>query len=138
MKLKRPPFPASSSRNVLDQFRHENATWKRILGYLIEENIILKTRLSEILQNSFAGDNEFLDKIEYFQNQFLKEDEIFGYLKLDILEQEQLLDPGIAEEPEKLAMIKRNQKKLTRELESAEKVFNTLKFEFNTYLSETL
>lgn len=138
MKLKRPPSPVSRSSQVLIQYRHENATWKRILGYLIEENIILKTRLSEILQNSTVGDNGFLDKIEYFQNQFLKEDEIFGYLKLDILEQEQLLDPDIAEEPEKLTMIKRNQKKLTKELETAEKVFNTLKFEFNTYLSETL
>lgn len=138
MKLKRPPSPVSTSSQVLVQYRHENATWKRILGYLIEENIILKTRLSEILQNSFAGDNEFLDKIEYFQNQFLKEDEIFGYLKLDILEQEQLLDPANPEESDKFPLIKRNQKKLTKELELAEKVFNTLKFEFNTYLSEIL
>lgn len=138
MKLKRPPFPVSKTNQVLVQYRHENATWKRILGYLIEENIILKTRLSEILQNITIGDNGFLDKIEYFQNQFLKEDEIFGYLKLDILEQEQLLDPDMPEDAEKLSLIKRNQKKLTKELETAEKVFNTLKFEFNTYLSETL
>ncbi|MDE3253299.1 MAG: hypothetical protein KGO92_10865 [Bacteroidota bacterium] len=138
MKLKRPPSPISRTSQVLTQYRHENATWKRILGYLIEENIILKTRLSEILQNSTIGDNGFLDKIEYFQNQFLKEDEIFGYLKLDILEQEQLLDPDYPEESDTLALIKRNQKKLTKELETAEKVFNTLKFEFNTYLSETL
>lgn len=138
MKLKRPPFPVSKTNQVLVQYRHENATWKRILGYLIEENIILKTRLSEILQNITIGDNGFLDKIEYFQNQFLKEDEIFGYLKLDILEQEQLLDPDMPEDSEKLSLIKRNQKKLTKELETAEKIFNTLKFEFNTYLSETL
>lgn len=138
MKLKRPPSPVSKSSQALDQYRHENATWKRILGYLIEENIILKTRLSEILQNSIVGDNGFLDKIEYFQNQFLKEDEIFGYLKLDISEQEQLLYPEILDDPDKLSQVKKYQKKLTKELETAEKVFNTLKFEFNTYLSETL
>ncbi len=138
MKVKRTSPPVSKTEQVLIQYRHENATWKRILGFLIEENIILKTRLSEILQNATIGDDGFLEQVEYFQNQFLKEDEIFGYLKMDISEQEQLLANGVLEDEGKLVLIKKAQIKLNKELETAEKVFNALKFEFNTYLSEIL
>ena len=127
------------SRSLPDQLLHENATWKRVLGFLTEENINLKNRLSEILQNKADCDKSFLEQVEYFQNSFLKQDEVLGFLRIEVGDQEKSLlpanFPGTAEQ---LKEIQKKQKKLRQEFESAELLFNKLKFEFNSYLSTIL
>ena len=127
------------SRSLPDQLLHENATWKRVLGFLTEENINLKNRLSEILQNKADCDKSFLEQVEYFQNSFLKQDEVLGFLRIEVGDQEKSLlpanFPGTAEQ---LKEIQNKQKKLRQEFESAELLFNKLKFEFNSYLSTIL
>lgn len=127
------------SRSLPDQLLHENATWKRVLGFLTEENINLKNRLSEILQNKADCDKSFLEQVEYFQNSFLKQDEVLGFLRIEVGDQENSLlpanFPGTAEQ---LKEIQKKQKKLRQEFESAELLFNKLKFEFNSYLSTIL
>jgi hypothetical protein len=124
--------------SLVDQFRHENDTWKRVLSFLTEENVILKNRLSEILQSKEECNNEFLEQVEYFQNYFLKQDEIIGFLRMEVSEQTVSLIEELLNNKEELKQVQKKQKQLREELENAERNFNKLKFEFNNYLSQTL
>ena len=134
---KKEPFVLNSD-SLVDQFRHENDTWKRVLSFLTEENVILKNRLSEILQSKDECNNEFLEQIEYYQNNFLKQDEIIGFLRMEVSEQTISLVEELMDNPEELKQVQKKEKQLREELENAERNFNKLKFEFNNYLSQAL
>ncbi|MEO7048846.1 MAG: hypothetical protein ABI091_26325 [Ferruginibacter sp.] len=114
-----------------DQFRHENKTWCRLLDFFKEENTILKTRLSEVLDRS--SDKEFLAMAELFQNKFIIKDEYIDELLNDINKQEDELGKTGDALPGKTLI--KHQEKLRNEMEYFEKDFNTLKNGFNKYLS---
>ena len=118
----------------LKQLQHESATWKRSLGYIIEENIHLKNRISAILKDKF--DKNLLDRIESFQNSFLKEDERISLLRNDIVEFDKLLELAEAGNPQK--EITGKLKKIRNNMVSTETQFGSLKIEFNSYLSENI
>ena len=117
-----------------DQFHHENKTWVRMLDFFKQENSFLKTRLSEVLDNS--ADKNFLALAEQFQNKFILKDEYIDELRHDINKQEM----SLKETAENAVDIKvtKHQEKLRNEMEYFEKDFNTLKNEFNKYVSTTL
>lgn len=66
------------------QFQNVLATWKQLLNARMEENILLKYKISEILKNNFNQDS--LEEIEEFQTQFIKEDELINSLRKDVSE----------------------------------------------------
>ena len=121
---------------LLSQFKNENETWKRILGYLNEENINLKNHLSEILANMTEDRNGFLERVENFNDLLLKEDEIINFLNFELNEQNKKLIRTIYNNGELTESVEKNQKKLRRDLEITEQHFNKLKFRFNSYLVE--
>ncbi len=122
--------------SILHQFRHENEAWGRVIRFLTDEYIFLKNRLSEILQKMDENDKILLERIEYFQNHFLKEDEIIGYLRMEIRDLNKLLALDSVENSEPFKEVKKKQKKLRIELEKTEQSFVKLKYEFNNYVSE--
>lgn len=71
------------------QLQHECDTLKRLLFFLKEENIALKNRLSDILKNSF--DKNLLEKAEFFQSAFIREDERMHLLRNDLAALESVL-----------------------------------------------
>lgn len=116
----------------LKQFQYETSTWKRSLGFMIDENIHLKNRLTEILKNGF--DKKLLDHLEYFQTRFIKEDERIGLIRNDVAEIDRILNIAmhgdgkiIKETDKKLANLQNN-------ISHAENQFNELKSEFSNYL----
>lgn len=66
------------------QFQDVLAMWKQLLNARMEENILLKYKISEILKNNFNQDS--LEEIEEFQTQFIKEDELINSLRKDVSE----------------------------------------------------
>jgi citrate synthase len=61
-----------------NQFGHEHTAWQRKLDFLMQENALLKYRLSEIVDcNEEKG---FLQMAEYFQNELLLKDEALNKL----------------------------------------------------------
>lgn len=66
------------------QFQDVLATWKQLLNARMEENILLKYKISEILKNNF--NENCLEEIEEFQTQFIKEDELINLLRKDVSE----------------------------------------------------
>jgi hypothetical protein len=123
---------------ILKQLHYESQTWKRLLGFMMEENIHLKNRISEILKNGF--DKNLLEEMENFQNKFIKEDELIGLLRNERAELDKLLVNvlvnGIPAERDIMKEINRRLEKFRSNIITAEKHFGKVKLEFNHYLSE--
>jgi len=120
----------------LKQLKYESDTLKRMLGFVMEENVRLKNRLSEVLQDKF--DTSLLDDVEMFQNRLIKEDELIGLLRNDIAEFDSLLVREIFEDGMILKKVERKLKQLRETIRIAEEHFSKLKSEFNSYLSENI
>lgn len=113
------------------QFQHEHKTWSRLLEFFKQENIFLKNRLAEVLDQ--RTDNDFLALAEHFQNRFIIKDEYIDELRHDINSQENSL--SVKDEFLIDNELARRQQKLRNEMEYFEKNFNQLKNEFNKYLA---
>jgi hypothetical protein len=88
--------PAMMPETKLKQLQYESETWKRLFGFMLEENVHLTNRLSEILKNKF--DRNLLEEIENFQTRMIKEDERVGLLRHEVVEFDKLLKREIFED----------------------------------------
>jgi len=120
----------------LKQLQYETETWKRLLGFMTDENIHLKNRLSEILKNNF--DHNLLEEVEIFHGSFLKEDERISLLKNEVTELDKLLVREIFEDGTIMRKVDSKLKRLRNNIKNAEAEFNRLKLNFNNYLSENI
>ncbi len=132
MQLKLEHMPALKTKLL----RYESDSWKRSLGFMMEENIHLKNRLSEVLQNKI--DKSLLEEIERFQSSFIKEDELVSLLRNDIAELDKLLMRERYEDGEIQKKLSRKVKTLRNNINIAEKQFLKLKSEFTSYLLENI
>ena len=128
----------TSAEAKIKQLQHQSETWKRDLGFVVEENVALKNRLAEIIANDEVTP-EFLERIEAYQNEFISKDEVLRLIFSEIKEWDKLLVKeryldGSQPNGKLIAM----QKKLSRAIESFMNEFSRLKFDFNNYMSETL
>lgn len=71
-----------SSVYKIEQFNYEHTMWLRQLDYFKQENAWLKTRLAAVLDGN--ADKVILPQAEYFQNQFVCNDEAIEELKTDV------------------------------------------------------
>ena len=120
----------------LKQLQYEADNWKRLLGFITDENIHLKNRLSEILKNQF--DDSLLGEMENFQTGFLKEDQRIGLLKNDVAELDKLLVREIFEDGKISMQVDHKLKKLRGNINNAEAQFTKMKTGFNNFLSEII
>lgn len=120
----------------LKQLQHESDGWKRLLAFIMDENIHLKNRLTEVLKDKF--NKNLLDDLEYFHNNFIREDEMIRLMRNDIVELDELLVKEIFEDGKIIKQVERKLHKLHNDLENIQKQFGKLKFEFNNYLSENI
>ncbi|MCW3091981.1 MAG: hypothetical protein JWP81_3050 [Ferruginibacter sp.] len=118
----------------LKQLRYEIDTWKRLLAFMMEENVHLKNRISEILKDKF--DKNWLEKVEYFQSSFITQDQLIGILRNDVAIVEKLLMLEQYEDDRIISQIGARLKKIRGNIIAAERQFGILKMEFNSYLLE--
>ncbi len=118
----------------LKQLQYESDIWKRLLGFIMDENVHMKNRISEILKNGF--NKNLLEEVERFQSRFIKEDELIGLLRNEVAEFDKLLVREIFEDGKIKEAINRRLKKLSNNIIIAERQFSKLQSEFNNYLSE--
>lgn len=116
-------------------FKQERETWLHRLDYIQQENILLKNSLADITKMEI--DARALEKIEYFQNQFLEKDALITFLRRDIAEQNRLLDDAQVSESAHNKFLYR-QDRLRSDIERAEKELSGLKHQFNLYMSQML
>lgn len=67
-----------SSVYKIEQFNYEHTMWLRQLDFFKQENAWLKTRLAAVLDGN--TDTAVLPQAEYFQNQFINNDELIEAL----------------------------------------------------------
>jgi regulator of replication initiation timing len=120
----------------LKQLQYEADTWKRLLGFMMDENIHLKNRVSQILKDRF--DENLLEEVEVFQSSFIKEDALIGLLRNDVAELDKLLQKEVFEDGVIIKNVESKLKKLRHNIKNAEKQFGKLKIDFNNYLSENI
>jgi len=119
----------------LQQFKHESESWKRMLEFMQQENVHLKTRLAEVLKKDVKED--FLEKAEYFQSCFLHVDERIAFLRSDIAAINKMVLSELFHDGHLKSLVQK-QKKLREDMSMEDKFFMKLKFEFDRYLTESL
>lgn len=120
----------------IKQFQYESDTCKKLLCFIMDENIRLKNSVSEILKNGF--DENLLDEIEVFYNRFIKEDELIELLRNDVAELDKLLLREIFENGKIIKEIDKKIKKLACNIKNTEEQFAKLRSEFNSFLLENI
>jgi hypothetical protein len=120
----------------LMQLRYESDTWKRLLGFMMDENVHLKFRLSDILKNNF--NKQLLEQLEIFQSNFVKVDDLISVLRNDLAELDKQLVWKMPEEVKTVRDIEIKMKKIRNNINNAENQFSQLKSEFISFLSENM
>jgi hypothetical protein len=132
----RPKDRDSMPELKLIQLQYESDTWKHLLGFMIDENIRQKNRLSEILKNGF--DRNLLEEMENFQTRFIKEDERIRLLRHELVELDKLLIREIFDDGKIIKEINSKFKNLRNNIVITERKFGELKLEFNNFLLENI
>lgn len=117
------------------QLRHENESWKRLLNFILDENIHLKHRLAEILK--YKSDTLFLEQAEEFQSEFIKKDMLISLLRDDIADMDTCLIKNQLDAGDINPEIKSRLKKLRHNIAQTERQFSKMKLDFNSYISES-
>ncbi len=120
----------------LKQLQYETDAWKRLLGFIQEENVHLKNRLAEVLKDKF--NNNLLEEVEIFQAGFIKEDELISFLRNEVAEIDDELDKEIFVDGKVNKKIEKKIYLLRKNLISSEKRFDKMKLAFTNYLAQNI
>ncbi|WP_157547215.1 hypothetical protein [Niabella soli] len=120
----------------LDQIRYECNAWKRGVNFIMEESVIMKIRLSEILKLSL--NEQLVEGVERLQNKLIRNDELIGVFRDDLTDINSFIqtEAAIPAQLEKEFDIKID--RLQHNLLYLEKHFSKLKSEFNNYLRSNM
>ena len=121
---------------TINQLQSESATWKRFLSFLMDENVHLKNRMSEILKTDC--DTRLLAKLEIFQNSFIYTDTLVALLRDDVMEFEKRLQENKISDEHANKNIAGSLLRMRRNISAAERTFNQRQAAFNDYLSENM
>jgi len=110
------------------QIEYEIDSWRRFIFFIQEENMLMKKRLAEIIQNE--KEKQLLEFIEYYQNALIMEDNVSSLFRKDIMTHENNIEKYKSGDNQFFL----EHKKLRKEIELIERFFNKLKFEFNMFV----
>ena len=115
----------------LQQIEVKMDSWKQLLNSWMEENILLKNRLSEILRNNF--DHNSLEEIEEFQTKFINDDELIRFLKKNVNELDDLLSQREIKKVKMDEIIKTRFENLDNDISISTIKFRELKSAFDDF-----
>jgi hypothetical protein len=137
MKDKKTLLKNKTARNQIDpekasrQFQTEIERWKELLNSRMEENVLLKNRLSGILQNNY--DQNSLEEMEEFQTKLIKEDELISLFRRDVNDLDNLLYSKMFEEGKMEKSFEAKMDQLGKEIANSIIRFRILKSAFNDF-----
>jgi len=120
---------------ILKQLQYENDTWKRLLAFMMDENVHLKNKLSEHLQFNCSADQ--LEDAEEIQGRFIKEDERISLLRNDVAEMEKILVRELFEDGKIARLVENKREELRNNIINAENQFSKLKKDFAGFLTKS-
>lgn len=113
------------------QFQKVLETWKQLLNSRMEENVLLKIKISEIVKNNY--DRNFLEEIEEFQTQFITEDELIHSLRSEVHELNNFLYDKMFEDEKKKKMFDPKMESLRRDMVNSVSRFGNLQTAFDEF-----
>jgi hypothetical protein len=129
-------IPEQKTALKLKQLWLETDAWKRLMSFIIDENIQLKNRIAEVLKDGI--DAHLLEDVEKFHNRSLEGDLFIGLLRNDVAELDKLLAKNGLKDETSIREAEANIIKLRNNIAIAEKQFSKLKLEFYSYFSENI
>ena len=132
------PVPNPKFNLLISQFRRENQSWMRTIEFLIEEDIILKAGISEILKNMKQTDEGILRRLEHFHTRLIKQNDNVRMLRTRVAEIGKKINLDYYPETDFSHTITGIQKILRKQMETIELEFLKLKFDFNDYIDGAL
>jgi hypothetical protein len=124
-----------NSRNIEEknvrQFQTEIEAWKKILNSGMDENVLLKSRLSDIVKNNY--DQNLLEEIEEFQTEFIREDELINSLRRDVNDLDNLLYSKMFEEGKMEKSFETKMDQLGRDISNSVTRFRILQSAFDDF-----
>lgn len=121
----------------LKDLHGEHRQWLIELGFYREEVSIYENRLEELVQKNTGQD--VLAEVERFQNQFIRQKEVFDTIEHDIRGHEQELADYAEDHP--IAIDHKyfdDHTGLRDQVESERRIFGDLKVEFSKFLAKSL
>jgi hypothetical protein len=118
---------------LITQANNETEGWKRILGFLQQENIHQKNKLAEMLKRNNGRNESLLERAEHYQSQFLQQDEAFRFMWNDLLRLEKLIKEEVQRNRPHSNEIHYQQMFLRREIKNLEFNFDKLKADFSRF-----
>ncbi|MBN9351938.1 MAG: hypothetical protein J0H55_14760 [Chitinophagaceae bacterium] len=115
----------------MEPIRNKMEEWRRLLGERMEENLLLKNKLANILTNNY--DQNLLEKIEDFQSRLICEDELIYSLRQVINELENLIKNNWLEDEKFSKMIHLRDVWLQKDMAYSSVRFCDLKSGFNEF-----
>ncbi len=116
------------------QIQYECDTWKRAVTFMMEESVIMKNRLSEVLRTHF--NRNLLEGIELLLNKLIRNEERIGIFRDDLVLLNEAGADSFTEQDEKL--FESRIRLLHNDLLQMEKQFAKLNSEFNRYLLDQM
>ncbi|MEO9005434.1 MAG: hypothetical protein ABI288_11890 [Ginsengibacter sp.] len=132
------PTPDPRTNLLFSQFHRENESSRRTLAFLMEEDIILKAGISEILKNMNPTDEDVLKRLEHFHNRLLKENDIVRSLRAEVADMDKNLDRNFCIDKDLSNTIRQKQHLFRKKIKIVELEFLKLKFDFNEYVDGIL
>jgi len=122
---------------ILEQLIYEVETWKRLIVFIKNENLMRINRLNEIIK--FNDDKKILYKIENFQVQFMMLEELYSVLNDEVVDQHNRLMLVQKKEYEiDLISIIKHQQDIRINIEKLINKINKIKADFFQDFSEKL
>ncbi len=120
----------------IKQYQSESNAWKRSVSHMADENIQMKIRVAEILNDAF--DIRLLPAVENFQSRVLNEEQGIILLRHNIAELDKFLLTNTLNYSNVSIEIGPLRTRLQYQITTAEARFNKLKSEFYYFLSENI
>ena len=122
---------------ILEQLIYEVETWKRLIVFIKNENLMRIIRLNDIIKSN--NDKNILFKIENFQIQFMMLEEIYFVLNDEAVEQYNLLKLVQKQEYEiDIILLIKQQQENRLNMEKLINKINKIKADFFQEFSEKL
>lgn len=113
------------------QFQDLFEAWKHWLNSRMEENVLLKNKITEILKNNY--DHNSLEEIEEFQTHFIVEDELIHSLRRDVNELDNFMHSRLAENGKLERSFYTKMENLHKDISNSITSFSLLKAGFNDF-----
>lgn len=118
---------------TLKELKSESERLKQMLGWIMDENVGLKYRLSEVLKEKF--DDKMLIKVEDYQSYFIQEDELIGLLRNDIALLDKKMLVIASDDKKSIKLIEKKLQLLCNNIATVQNQFSQLKVDFTNYLA---